>query len=117
MKPPVGKHLCKFNGVGYMRKAAARGSGANKSAVRIGLVVVCVGLGREFEARLGTGSLVWGREGRPPGGSGEAHQGRELELWFHAAVPTRKGGERSWSWAAVSLRLEEYTSELHSRQY
>src|ERR1039458_8861698 len=61
-----------------MRKAAARGSGANKSAVRIGLVVVCVGLGREFEARLGTGSLVWGQEGRTPAGSGEAHQGGAL---------------------------------------
>src|ERR1039458_3366732 len=88
-----------------MRKAVARGSGANKSAVRIGLVVVCVGLGREFEARLGTGSLVWGQEGRTPAGSGEAHQGGELELWFHAAAPTRKGGERSWSWAAVSLSM------------
>src|ERR1039458_813622 len=53
-----------------MRKAAARGSGANKSAVRIGLVVVCVGLGREFEARLGAGSLVWGQEGAPRAGAG-----------------------------------------------
>src|ERR1019366_1950918 len=104
-KPPVGKHLCKFNGVGYMRKAAARGSGANKSAVRIGFEVVCVVLGREFEARLGTGSLVWGQEGRTPAGSGEAHQGGELDIGFHAAAPTRKGGERSWSWAAVSLSM------------
>ena len=38
----------------------------------MGLVVVCAGLGREFEARLGTGSLVWGKEGRTPAGSGEA---------------------------------------------
>src|ERR1039458_3967956 len=65
-----------------MRKAAARGSGANKSAVRIGLVVVCVGLGREFEARLGTGSLVWGQEGRTPAGSGEAHQGGSWNCGF-----------------------------------
>src|ERR1019366_7378809 len=88
-----------------MRKAAARGSGANKSAVRIGLVVVCVGLGREFEERLGTGSLVWGQEGRTPAGRGEAHLGGEMELRFHSAAPTRKGGEWSWSWAAVSLSM------------
>jgi hypothetical protein len=52
----VGRHLCKFKGVEVRRKASRRGSGAKKSASRMGLVVVCVGSGREFEARLETGS-------------------------------------------------------------
>jgi hypothetical protein len=44
-----------------MRKASGRGSGANKKAGRLGLVVVCVGSGQEFEASLEMGSWVGGR--------------------------------------------------------
>ena len=28
-----------------------------------------------------------------------------LGNWFHAAAPAIEGGERSWSWAAVSLSM------------
>jgi len=61
----VGKHLCKFNGVGVRRKASSRGSGAKKSTRRMGLVVVCVGSGREFEARWEIGSWFGGKKGAP----------------------------------------------------
>ena len=63
----MGRHLCKLNSVGVMRKASGRGSGANKRAGRIGLVVVCGGLGREFGARLETGSWFGGKKGTPRG--------------------------------------------------
>jgi hypothetical protein len=61
----VGRHLCKLNGIGVMRKASGRGSGAKKRAGRIGLVVVCVGSGREFEARLEMGSWFGDKQDRP----------------------------------------------------
>src|ERR1700730_5322204 len=62
---PVGWHLCKLNGVGVMRKDSRRSSGAKKRAGRISLVVVCVGSGREFEARVETGSWFGGKKGAP----------------------------------------------------
>ena len=61
----AGRQLCKLNGVGVMRKASGRGSGGNKREGRIGVVVVCVGLGREFEARLETCSWFEGKKGAP----------------------------------------------------
>jgi hypothetical protein len=61
----VGRHLYKFKVVGVMRKASERGSGASKSACRIGWVVVCVGSGREFEARLETGGWIGSKKGAP----------------------------------------------------
>ena len=54
-----------MNVVGVMRKASGRRSGIKKRAGRIGVVVVCVGLGREFEARLETGSWFGGKQGAP----------------------------------------------------
>jgi hypothetical protein len=51
----VGKHLCKFNGVGVKRKASSRGSGAKKSTRRMGLVVFSAGSEREFQGRLEAG--------------------------------------------------------------
>ena len=36
-----------------------------RGQTRIGLVVVCVGLGREFEARLEMGSWFGGEKGAP----------------------------------------------------
>jgi hypothetical protein len=48
-----------------MRKDSGRSSGAKKRAGRISLVVVCVGSGREFEARLETGSWFGGKKGAP----------------------------------------------------
>jgi hypothetical protein len=41
----VGRHLCKLNGAGVMRKAGGRGSKVDEGADRIGLVIVCLGLG------------------------------------------------------------------------
>ena len=39
------------------------------------------------------------------------------ERKFHAAAPARKGGERSWSWAAVSLsRTTMWPPHLGQRQ-
>jgi len=61
----VGRDLCKLNGIGVMRKASGRGSGANKRAGRIVLVVVCVGSGREFEAGLEMGSWFGAKKGAP----------------------------------------------------
>ncbi len=52
----MGRHLCKLNDFGVMRKAWGTGNGINKRADGIGLVVVCLGLGREFGARLEVGS-------------------------------------------------------------
>ena len=56
-----------MNGVGVMTKASGRDGGAKKRAGRIGVVVVCVGSGREFEARLETGSWFGGKKGAPRG--------------------------------------------------
>ena len=52
-----------MNGVGVMRKAVGRGSGVEERAGRIGVVVVWVGLGREFEARFEMGGWFWGKKG------------------------------------------------------
>ena len=70
----------------------------NQSADRIGLIVVCV---RKFEAR----SLVWGNKGAPRLQVMGSTEGARSGLEFHAAAPVRNGGERSWSWAAVSLSM------------
>jgi hypothetical protein len=61
----VGRHLCKLNGVGVMRKGWGRGRGVNKRAGRIGLVIVRVGSRREFETRLETGSWFRVKKGAP----------------------------------------------------
>ncbi len=59
------ERLCKFNGVVVMRKSWGIGGGANRSAGRIGWIVVCV---RKFEARR----LVGGQQGRTtPAGDGK----------------------------------------------
>ena len=54
-----------MNGVGVMRKASGRGRGVKNREERIGVVVVCVGLGQEFEARLEMGSWFGGKKGTP----------------------------------------------------
>ena len=62
----MGEHLCKFNGVGVRgKKASGRGSGAKKRTRRMGLVVVWVRSGREFEARWESGSWFGGKKGAP----------------------------------------------------
>jgi hypothetical protein len=48
-----------------MRKASGRGRGVNNREERIGVVVVCVGSGQEFEARLEMGSWFGGKKGAP----------------------------------------------------
>jgi hypothetical protein len=48
-----------------MRKASGGGGGINNREERIGVVVVCVGLGREFEARFEMGSWFGGKKGAP----------------------------------------------------
>ncbi len=49
---PWGGIYANSNGVGVRRRAWEIGGRVSKSAGRIGPVVVCVGLGRKFEARL-----------------------------------------------------------------
>jgi len=61
----VGSRLCKFNGVGVMREASGTGTGPNESPDRIGLVVVCVGWGRESEPGLARGRRFGGKKGAP----------------------------------------------------
>jgi hypothetical protein len=57
--------LCIFNGFGVRRKSPGAGAGVNRSAGGIGLVVVCVGLGRYFEPRLETGRWFGAKKGAP----------------------------------------------------
>ena len=52
-----------MNGVWVMRKAWGRGREINNREGRIGVVVVCVGLGREFEVRFEMGSWFGGKKG------------------------------------------------------
>ena len=54
-----------MNGVGVMRKAWGRRSGIKKRAGRNGVLVVGVGLGRKFEARLEMGSWFGGKKSAP----------------------------------------------------
>ena len=63
----MGRHLCKLNVVEVMRKASGRGRGIKNREERIGVVVVCAGLGQEFEARFEMGSWFGGKKGAPPG--------------------------------------------------
>jgi len=46
-----------------VRKASGRGREINNREGRIGVVVVCVGLGREFEVRFEMGSWFGGKKG------------------------------------------------------
>jgi hypothetical protein len=46
-----------------MRKASGRGRGVNNREERIGVVVVCVGLGQELEARFEMGKWFGGKKG------------------------------------------------------
>ena len=59
----MGRHLCKLNGVGVMRKGSGRGRESKNREGKIGVVVVCVRLGREFEARVEMGSWFGGKKG------------------------------------------------------
>jgi hypothetical protein len=59
----VGSHLCKLNGFGGMRKASGRGRGVKNREERIGVLVVCVGLGQELGARFEMGSRFGGKKG------------------------------------------------------
>ena len=52
-----------MNGVGVMREASGRGRGVNNREERIDVVVVCVGLGQEFEARFENGGWFGGKKG------------------------------------------------------
>ena len=99
----MGRHLCKLNGVGVMRKGSGRGSGVNKRAGRIGLVVVRVGSRREFETRLETGSCVWEQEGRTTAAGGERHRVREIGI----VVSCGDSGERGWRTGFVSQLLRQ----------
>ena len=54
-----------MNGVGVRRKAAGRGRGIKERAGRSGVVIVCVGLGREFEARFEMGNWFGGKKSAP----------------------------------------------------
>ena len=54
-----------MNGVGVMGKASGRGRGINNREERIGVVVVCVGLGQELEGRFEMGSWFGGKKGVP----------------------------------------------------
>jgi hypothetical protein len=45
-----------------MRKASGRGRGVKNREERIGVVVVCVGLGQELESRLEMGSWFGGKK-------------------------------------------------------
>jgi len=92
----VRKRLCKFNGVAVMRKSRGIGNGGNRGAGQIGPIVVCE---RKLEAR----SLVDGQRKRTrPVGAGRP-RASEIGMEVHAVAPASQGGERSWSWAAVSL--------------
>jgi hypothetical protein len=64
---PWGGIYGNLNGVGVMRKGWEIGGRVSKSAGRIGPVVVCVGLGRKFEARLEAVSGFGGRKSAPRG--------------------------------------------------
>jgi len=46
-----------------MREASGRGRGVNNREERIDVVVVCVGLGQEFEARFEMGIWFGGKKG------------------------------------------------------
>jgi hypothetical protein len=46
-----------------MRKASGRGRGVKKRQERIGVLVVCVGLGQEFEASFEMVSWFGGKKG------------------------------------------------------
>jgi hypothetical protein len=59
-------------------------------------MVVCV---RKFQAR----SWVGDKESAPRLQGMGSTEGARSEWEFHGAAPMRKGGERSWSRAAVSL--------------
>ena len=95
---PVGRHLCKFNGVSVMRKTRGIGGGADQSTGRSASIGVCV---RKFQAR----SLVGDKESAPRLQVMGSTERARSEWEFHGAAPMRKGGERSWSWAAVSLSM------------
>ena len=95
---PVGRHLCKFNGVSVMRKTRGIGGGADQSTGRSASIGVCV---RKFQAR----SLVGDNESAPRLQVMGSTERARSEWEFHGAAPMRKGGERSWSWAAVSLSM------------
>ena len=71
----------------------------------MGLVVVCVGSGREFEARWEMVSWFGGKKGAPRRQVVRGTEGERAEFSYHAATPEREGGERSWIWAAVSLSM------------
>jgi hypothetical protein len=75
-----------LNGVGVKRTASGKGSGIDERAGRIGAVVVCVGLGREFEARLEqfvttAEDIKEAREALIELGKDIARRGSEVELW------------------------------------
>ena len=50
----MGRQLCRFNGVGFRRKASGIDTEVGKKEGRIGLVVVCVQPRRDFEPRSAT---------------------------------------------------------------
>jgi hypothetical protein len=62
---PWGGIYANSNGVGVRRRAWEIGGRVSKSAGRIGPVVVCVGLGRKFEARLEVVSGFGGQKSAP----------------------------------------------------
>ena len=92
------RQLCKFNGVSVMRKTRGISAGTDQSTGRSALIVVCV---RKLQAR----SLVGDNESAPRLQVRGSTERARSEWVFHGAVPTRKGGERSWIWAAVSLSM------------
>jgi hypothetical protein len=79
-------------------KTRGIGGGADQSTGRSASIVVCV---REFQAR----SLVGDNESTPRLQVMGSTERARSEWEFHGAAPMRKGGERSWIWAAVSLSM------------
>jgi hypothetical protein len=79
-----------------MRKTRGISDGADRSTGRSASIVVCV---RKFPAR----SLVGDKESAPRLQVMGSTERARSEWEFHGAAPMRKGGERSWNWAAVSL--------------
>ena len=101
----MGRRLCLFNRAGVRREAGGTATGAGKSEARIGWVRFCVWWELDFGPRLSTDDLFGGKQGAHRLLAVMSTECGSLEWQFHAVTPEREGGERSWSWAAVSLSM------------
>ena len=71
----------------------------------IGWVVVWLREDRDFAPRVERERLFADRKSAQRRPAVRLTERGSLELSFHAAAPAGKDGERSWSWAAVSLSI------------